>query len=184
MKTGLISDSEFQNWSNLKGCVYMILTAFSWAFIGIFTWLAQNRHSYLTGMDTDFTRTLVCLPFYTYEIYRHQINPFIANAYEKKLIWYWFLTSGIGFVCMYYGFVNAPTYLVTLLFNLNPIFSALFERFVFNDKKKHLENKLLLPSFICIAVISIFKNKKSNPNYPNIELGILFAILAAAFTGS
>ena len=85
---------------------------------------------------------------------------------------------------MYYGFTLAPAYLVTLVFNLNPIFSALFQKVIFKDNKNHIENKLLFPCFCCIGVICISKNKTDNPQYPMIELGIVYSVLSALFTGS
>ena len=126
--------------------------------IGIVTRIAVRRSPFITGIDTCFVWTVYCIPFYSAYCYYKWVNVFKFNAYEGKLILYRTLTSGIGFTCMYVGFTLASAGLVTLVFNLNPICSAVFAHFVFWENTGGLENKLLVVSFGCVGLICLSKN--------------------------
>lgn len=154
-----------------SGILLSLMATFFFSLTNLFTKLISSQ---MTFTEIAFFRSFIGLVIVSsYMLYKG----YSFKADHKKVLFLRGVLGGIALLCSFYAISRIKLGEVSILFQLSPVFVAIFARFILKEKLPRFFYLLLASSLLgCVLVI---KPSFSNlGNFPAI-MAVLSAILAA-----
>lgn len=144
--------------SRNKGILYIILSAFCFALMGVFIRLSGN----LPSMQKSFFRNLVAFFFAGILLIREKERPQISKGVLLPLVLR-SLFGTLGIVCNYYAIDHLVLSDASMLNKMSPFFAILFSYFILKEKFTLWQGTAVFVAFL--GGLFIIK-----PTFSNMEL--------------
>ncbi|MEI6092669.1 MAG: DMT family transporter [bacterium] len=154
-----------------NGILLSLLATFFFSLTNLFTKLISDK---MTFTEIAFFRSFIGLVIVScYMLY----NGYSFKAQHKKVLFLRGVLGGVALLCSFYAISRIKLGEVSILFQLSPVFVAIFANFILGEKLPRFFYLLLVSSLVgCIMVI---KPSFSNlGNFPAV-MAVLSAVLAA-----
>ncbi|MGL5124218.1 MAG: DMT family transporter [Fusobacteriaceae bacterium] len=160
--------------NNVKGALYMCLSALSFATMGA---LAKTSSSEFSGSQILFFRGIVSALFIYITATKSDFNFLGGNFENKKLLFYRSLLGTLGAICYFYAIKNMILADAVLLNNLSPIWVTCFAWWFLKEKPKKIQIILLIT--MLIGAVFIIK-----PQFNFSILPALIGFSSSIFAGA